>query len=362
MKGLYLHIPFCQVKCRFCDFAAYPGLKAEIPRYLSALEREIRSLGGGPLETLFVGGGTPTALEAAQLSGLLGAVRGVFEIVPGFEGTVECNPESATAERLEALREGGINRLSFGLQAAQDRHLRALGRLHDFAAFEKAWRLARSIGFGNLNADLMYGLPGQTPAEWDETLDRVLALAPEHVSAYALAVEERTAFGRSGVATDGDFQAELYERAAERLESAGFVHYEISNFARPGRECRHNLRYWRNQDCLGAGVSAASYVGGVRRTNSAKVANYIETVEQGRPAWIEEVVLSEPERVGEDLMLALRLKEGAPVGPRARELYGPVLAKYEALGFLKLSEGRARPNLRGWLLSNRLFEELLSPA
>jgi oxygen-independent coproporphyrinogen-3 oxidase len=210
----------------------------------------------------------------------------------------------------------------------------------------------------------MYGLPGQTLADWRETLARVLELQPEHVSAYALSVEDGTAFDRQGVSTDDDLQADMYEAAAEELEAAGYRHYEISNFARPGRECRHNLRYWRNQDCLGAGVSAAYYVDGVRRKNTASITDYIAAVESGRRPVVEEDRLSEPERVGEDLMLRLRLREGARPDRRARDLYGPVLDRYRALGFLTqdTSSGRLQPTRLGWRLSNQLFRELLTPA
>ena len=359
--GLYVHIPFCHVKCRFCDFAAYPGLLKEIPRYLKALELEMKTQRGREVDTLFIGGGTPTVLEAAQLRDLMTALRSHFLLEDSLEASVECNPESTTAEKLEAMKQSGVNRLSFGLQAVQDAHLRALGRLHDFAQFEKVFRQARSIGYPNLNIDLMYGLPGQTLADWEETIGRVLELSPEHISAYALSVEEFTAFGRSGVDTDGDNQAEMYETIADRLEAAGYHHYEISNFARPGLECRHNLKYWRNEPCLGIGVSAAGYEPPFRRTNADRVAAYLEAVESGRSPAVETTALTEPSLVGEDLMLALRLKEGLTPTARMRELYGGVLDRYERLGFLSMESGRVRPTRRGWLLSNQIFQELLEP-
>jgi oxygen-independent coproporphyrinogen III oxidase len=359
--GLYVHLPFCHVKCKFCAFAAFPGRLNDIPGYLDALSRELRSLPQTPLDTVFFGGGTPTVLEAAEWKALFNTLRSHFSFASP-EITVECNPESTTPEKLEAFLSLGVNRLSFGLQAAQERHLKALGRLHDWARFEQAWRDSRAAGFRNLNVDLMYGLPAQTLAEWGESLDRVLALGPEHLSAYALTVEEKTSFGHHGVETDDDLQADMYELLADRLEGAGYVHYEISNFARKGFECRHNLKYWRNDECLGAGVSAAWYAGGLRRKNTDDLTDYIEALEAGRSPQVEAVRLPEEERVGEDLMLGLRTRDGASLGPRTLELYGAALRRHSSDGLVRLEAGRAKPTRRGWLLSNRLFSDLLSPS
>jgi oxygen-independent coproporphyrinogen III oxidase len=208
----------------------------------------------------------------------------------------------------------------------------------------------------------MYGLPGQTMAEWEESLDRVLALAPEHLSAYALTVEEKTSFGHHHIETDDDLQADMYELLAGKLEGAGYLHYEISSFARPGFECRHNLKYWRNEDCLGAGVSAAWFWGGVRRKNAENLTQYIEAMETGRSPVIEESRLPEGERVGEDLMLGLRTAEGAPLSERALDLYGAPLRRHALDGLILLECDHVRPTRRGWALSNRLFQDLLTPA
>jgi oxygen-independent coproporphyrinogen III oxidase len=251
------------------------------------------------------------------------------------------------------------------LQATQDRLLAELGRLHDFAGFESAFTAARRAGFDNLNADLMYGLPGQTIADWRESVKRLSDLEPEHISAYALTVEERTAFGRHGVVPDDDLQADMYDWAADFLESLGFAHYEISNFARPGRECRHNLKYWTSRPYIGVGVSAASCdARGVRRQNAPDLTAYLSAVESGRPCVVSEECLPEPEKVGETLMLSLRLKDGIVPGPRGEELYGDCLNRYAGLGFLHRDPATQayRPTRLGWRLSNRLFEDLLSPA
>jgi oxygen-independent coproporphyrinogen III oxidase len=349
IAGLYIHIPFCRVKCRFCAFAAYPGRLADAPRYLRVLRQEIESLPSVPLDTIYVGGGTPTVLSPTDWRFLFEGIKTI-----GAEVSVECNPEDATPELLAVLRELGVNRLSFGLQAAQDKHLSALGRLHDFARFERAWTEARNAGFDNLNVDLMYGLPDQTMDEWTDTLGKVLALGPEHLSAYALTVEEKTSFGFRKVETDDDLQADMYETLADRLTATGYHHYEISNFAKPGLECRHNLKYWRNENCLGAGVSAAWYWDGVRRKNTESLTEYLDN----KPV-VETIELSERARVGESLMLGLRTSDGAPLTEKVEEMYGDVLRRHAAQGLLTLTPDRVFPTRRGWLLSNRVFVDLL---
>jgi oxygen-independent coproporphyrinogen-3 oxidase len=362
--GLYLHVPFCSVKCRFCDFAAYPGRRGEIPRYLDALSKEIAQRAEQAprlLATLYVGGGTPSLLSDEELTRMLGDVDRRFARAPGFESSLECNPETLTVEKLDALRRAGVNRLSLGLQTTEDPLLKALGRSHDLRTFHGAYRAARDAGFDNLNIDLMYGLPGQTPAGWLDTVRRVIDLGPEHVSAYALTVQEETYFHRSGVAPDDDKQADMYEAAADALIAAGFAHYEISNFAKPGRECRHNLRYWHNADCLGAGVSAAGYDGRTRRTNTDNLSVYLMAMEGGQTPVVEETTLTDAERVGEDLMLGLRLAEGVAPSAEAARLYGAALDEAVAEGLLRRDGERYRPTRKGWRLSNALFVKLLAP-
>ena len=358
--GLYLHIPFCAVKCRFCDFAAYPGRRDDTARYLNALRRELKSKASRcALKTLYVGGGTPSLLEPPQWRDLLTDVRNCFDVSPDWEATLECNPDGVTEEKLEAWRSSGMTRLSFGLQSDEPTLLTSLGRTHSFEDFKNVFRAARAHGFTNLNVDLMYGLPGQTLAGWKKTLDRVLEMNPEHLSAYGLQVEESTYFHRSGVQADDDRQAEMYEAAADILESAGYVHYEISNFARPGFECRHNLRYWRNQDCLGAGVSSAWYDGAQRHTNTDDLTTYMESVEKNGTPDTEIVELTSDQREGENLMLGLRLKEGVCPTPQGQSLYGEVLDRHVQDGLLVRDGHRYYPTRKGWRLSNRIFVDLL---
>jgi oxygen-independent coproporphyrinogen-3 oxidase len=359
MIGLYVHIPFCTVKCRFCHFAVYPGLTKEIPNYLSALKKEMSLHSGRTLDTVYFGGGTPTVLEPADWKGLTETLHSVFKLAGTCEITVECNPENTTREKLSALKECGATRLSFGLQATQDAILTRIGRTHDFEKFKTIYAAARGLGFNNLNIDLIYGLPDQTASDWESTLESIVELAPEHVSAYALDVEERSAFHHLNVQVDEDLQAEMYEILSDRLEFEGFNHYEISNFARPGFECRHNLKYWKNQPCLGVGVSAASYENGVRRTNVSRIEDYLKALSGARAPIAEEVTLSDEKREGENLILALRLKEGSALSLHSWERYGPILEKFASQGLVNFDGERARLTRAGWLLSDRVFRELV---
>ena len=363
-RGLYIHVPFCGVKCRFCHFATFPGLKRLAPRYLAALQKEMAFYTGKKIDTIFLGGGTPTVLEAEDLLNIFLWIESNFDLSPGGEATVECNPESVTGPKWAALKRAGVGRVSLGLQAAQDRLLRALGRAHTYAQFESVWRQARSFGFCNMNVDLMFGLPSQTLEEWVETIERVLELEPEHVSAYALEVEEQTAFRSMGVKTDEDLQAEMYSLLCEKMARAGYGHYEISNFAMPGFECRHNLKYWKQEPVLGLGPSAAGFENGIRWKNVERLEEYFARVENGLLPREEEPRLKKPEQIGEDLMLGLRLREGARVSAEADRLYGKALRTFRDLGFLIFSPeaSRARLTREGWLVSNQIFRELLIPA
>lgn len=364
--GLYLHIPFCSVKCRFCDFAAFPGRRNDIPLYLQALHKDIHVITEKVprvvLNTLYVGGGTPSLLEPKDWSSLLAVVRDRFEVLPDWEATLECNPDGVNHEKLRAWKDSGMNRLSFGLQTDEPPLLASLGRTHSYDDYVRVLSAARARGFRNINVDLMYGLPGQSVKGWIKTLRGVLETNPDHLSAYGLQVEESTYYHRSGVQSDDDLQADMYEAAVDLLDSAGYVHYEISNFARPGFECRHNLRYWRNQECLGAGVSSAWYDGVRRHTNTHDLTTYIESVLTGGRPQFDTVSLSPDEREGENVMLGLRLQEGVVPSPRGLTLYGKGLDRCVQEGLLVREGDRYRPTCRGWQLSNRIFVGLLGPS
>ena len=285
-RSLYVHVPFCRSKCAYCDFNSYAGQEGLIPAYVDALLREAAawSEAAETLDTVYLGGGTPSLLPLSQMERLMTGLHGSFTFAADAEVSLEANPESVDLPNLRGLRELGFNRLSIGVQSFDDRELRFLGRVHDTATAEAAYAAARQAGFANVSLDLIFGLPGQRPAQWRRSLEKALTLEPEHLSLYALTVEEETplatriAAGESR-APDEDAQAEMYAWSEEALALAGYEHYEISNWARPGRRCRHNLTYWQSDPYLGLGAGAHSYLGGCRFANEMRPDRYIERVE-----------------------------------------------------------------------------------
>jgi oxygen-independent coproporphyrinogen-3 oxidase len=245
--------------------------------------------------------------------------------------------------------------VSFGFQTANDELLEKIGRLHDAGRFFAAYREARAAGFKNINVDLIFGFAGQSPADWEKTLGEVIAIKPEHISTYALKIEANTKMGKENVAVDPDAQADMYLRASEILLEAGYQHYEISNFARPGLESKHNKRYWLNEETIGAGVSAAGYQGGRRRKNVTQLKTYFDALEEGRLPVAEIIELSPEDRAREDIMLALRLKEGV-ASSRLASLNVPALNQFKRAGLIRADAGRTTLTPQGWLLSNQLFQ------
>lgn len=356
--GLYVHIPFCDAKCHYCDFVTFTDRSSQIEPYLKALTAELERYRGLPIRTLFIGGGTPTVLSVGQIDSLMGAIHRLLDTRALVEATVEANPESATPEKLAAYRAGGINRVSFGLQTTNNALLKSLGRLHDREKFFAAFDGARSLGFDNINVDLMYGLPDQSAADWSATLDDVLRLSPEHISGYALKVEPGTKLAKEGFEVDGDLEADMYLAASETLTSNGYEHYEISNFAKPGREAKHNLLYWENKSTVGVGVSSASYVDGRRFKNTTQLQVYMDGALAGDPVEMESTTLSVEERERESVMLALRLKGGVASDALAR-MKAPAAAAFLARGLAVEKKGMYSLTPKGWLLSNLLFQQFV---
>lgn len=291
---LYLHIPFCERKCAYCDFLSAP---ADLPvriSYIKKLQEEIAYYGAQygeyQVSSIFFGGGTPTILEGYQLAAILETVKEHFNITTDAEITVECNPGTLTAGKAEKLVQAGFNRLSMGLQSADDRELQLLGRIHNFAQFLESYDLARKAGFQNINVDLMSALPGQTLKSWQDTLQKVTALRPEHISAYSLIIEEGTPFyerfaederireegGHPRLLPEEDVERQMYELTETFLHTKGYERYEISNYAKPGYECRHNCGYWIRKDYLGLGLGASSLVEHQRFQNTSKLKTYLE--------------------------------------------------------------------------------------
>lgn len=379
--GLYLHIPFCRSKCPFCDFCSFPHPAPEtVEAYLTELIRRVREAGaaeaarsGAParLDTVYIGGGTPTLLRPDQATRLMAAVREAFAVLPDAEITVEGNPAALTAEGLDAFRTGGIDRLSLGVQSAHPQELRALGRLHSFSDAREAVGLARAAGIHNINLDIMLGIPGQTPDSLCKTLEAVLALSPEHLSAYCLSIEPGTPFARRGRAAlglpaDEEAAAEavsrLYEQAERFLTAAGYEHYEISNYARPGKRSRHNLHTWQDRCYIGLGVGAYSYMHGVRWGQSRDLAAFLA----GRDITVDRAVLTPGEMREEYIMLALRLSDGLDEADYAARFgeafFEPRRAFCERLiagGLARRAAGRFALTEAGWLVSNAILVELI---
>jgi oxygen-independent coproporphyrinogen-3 oxidase len=377
--GLYVHFPFCSSKCAYCDFASFPlqcmgGLSAA-RRYLDAVgvELDLRAASGefygAAVDTIYFGGGTPTALPAEWLTEMLARIGRRFAVAAEAEVTVEANPGTVDGETLETLRGAGVNRLSLGVQSFRDQELQLLGRVHTAAEAAQAAEQARAAGFGNLSLDLISGLPGQTVAQWRESVAQAVALAPEHISAYGLSLEEGTPLAEAVAsgqlpAPDEDQGAEMYRLTEEALSQAGYEHYEISNYARPGRPCRHNRRYWAGDEYLGLGSSAHSHRRGTRWNNLRAPAVYVGWLERGLLPTARAEALSARERVGELLMLGLRCAEGvseeevaARTGLAPQEVFGDQIRRLCERGLLVRCDGRLQMPRRWWLVSNEVLCE-----
>jgi oxygen-independent coproporphyrinogen-3 oxidase len=371
--GLYIHVPFCSAICNYCNFNRGlfdEGLK---DRYVQALLQEIRRASdGSPADTIFFGGGTPSLLEPVEIRRIVDACRDAFDLDGASEITLEANPETVTAERLEGFRAAGVNRVSYGVQSFRDEELRRLSRLHSASRARDALSLGRAAGFDNLSLDLMMWLPQQSVAQWLESVDALIALGPEHASLYLLEIypnaplRDEMARAHWSLAPDDD-AAEMYLEGMERLERAGYRQYEISNVARSGRQSRHNLKYWSDGEWLGFGCGAHSTRGGVRRKNVSSTEEYISSVTRGERLIAEERRLSPEERLEEALFTGLRLAAGIDV-KRMRNRYGvDVWARYGRElqpfvdeGLLIYDGARLQLTRRGMLLAHEIMTVFIS--
>lgn len=363
--GLYVHVPFCASKCRYCDFYSFAGKESQMDDYVRAVARSgaefAPQLAGRTADTVYFGGGTPSLIGGARLERMLCALHSQFSIAPDAEITVECNPDSMTQDFLHVLRRAGVNRLSVGVQSAQDDELRLLGRRHTFAQAQDAIRRAQDAGFDNISLDLMYGLPGQTQARFMQSVEAVLDLQPAHLSCYSLKLEPGTPMGQENpVLPDDDAQADLYLALCGRLRRAGFDHYEISNWARPGRASRHNSRYWTLSDYLGLGPGAHSYLAGRRFFYPASLAAFCG---DAQPVQEDAVPGFAPH--GEYLMLRLRTADGVDTADFARRFgrsFAPYAAHLRALekpGLAARTPSGWRLTEAGFLVSNLIINDVL---
>ncbi len=375
--GLYLHIPFCLARCGYCDFNTYqhdPGLARA---YVASLCAEIAAWGVRPelqgrrSATAFLGGGTPSLLDPEEVAGILETARAAFGLAPGAEVTLEANPGTVGEAKLRGYRDAGVNRLSLGVQAFQDHVLRLAGRDHGAREARRAVADARAAGFSNLSLDLIFALPGQTQPEWAASLDEAVALDPEHISAYGLTYEEGTPFHRDRRAgrlmpVDEETETAMFEQGIARLTAAGYEHYEISNFARPGFRSAHNQIYWRCGDYLGLGAGAHSCLGGRRFFNRRLPQDYMAAVRLRGTAEVGAEELTPRQRLGEALVLGLRLREGVDLEALAAR-FAPwgvapeadVLERLEGYGLVQRHGPRLRLTDRGIRLANEVFVVLV---
>lgn len=369
--GIYLHIPFCKSKCRYCDFCSQPNPTSErMERYVAALCRDLADRAADcadyTVDTVYFGGGTPTLLPPDRLVAILDCAAQHYRLSSHAEITAECNPSTVDYAGLRQMCEGGFNRISMGLQSANSLELKRLGRLHSYSDFEDTWNQAVRAGFSNLSADVMFGIPHQTTESFLNTLERVTSLSPKHLSAYSLTVEEGTAFGKIGEEglqlPDEDTVREMYLMMSAYLAEHGLHRYEISNFAVRGYESRHNLKYWRGEEYLGFGPAAYSDFKGARFGNSRSIEGYLE----GKDITEEREIPLPTERNGEYVMLGMRLEEGISLselrrraGERESDRIVRLLERYAALGLVRLWNGRAGFTSEGMLVSNTLLAELL---
>lgn len=378
-KAVYIHIPFCTKRCYYCDFTAYVAKGQPVDEYLSALEKEmemwVRDVPPGPVRSIFIGGGTPTVLTPDQMDRLLSAIRRFFPNWSGdLEFTVEANPGTTGPDLLRVMREGGVNRLSLGVQTFRPDLLVRIGRIHGVEDVLRSVEQARSAGFDNLSFDLIFGLPDQRVEDMEKSLDQALALKPDHLSVYSLKVEENTLFhvlyerGQLPLPSEDDELA-MYQLTRSRLAEAGFVHYEISNFARPGWESRHNCTYWLNEEYYGLGAGAHGYVDGYRHSNVCGIREYIRSCRNGSFPLAERNRVSKAEAMENQMILGLRLLQGVDpsrfyrrFGKRVEEVFGPVLKGLFERNLLTEKEGCLALTEQGLLFGNEVFAAFVGEA
>jgi len=375
MASLYIHIPFCLGKCEYCSFNSYPGMEALFSRYVAAVNEEVvhHFFSGktGTLDTIFFGGGTPSILSADQIGHILGCCREYFGVSDEAEITLEANPKTLDFMKLLQLRQAGINRISIGVQSFIDAELAMLGRLHSAQNSQDCVRDAIGAGFTDISLDLMYGVPGQTPEQWRWNLECALALEPTHLSLYQLGIEEGTPFavrhqrGEIELPAEGEIVT-MDELSIDLCRSKGLEQYEISNFARPGHECLHNLNYWYNLDYIAAGAGAVGFYQGERTRNVSEPRSYCQIVERGDSLLVESEKLSPEASFRETVIMGLRMVKGVSstalferFNIRLQEYYGDTLTPLLADGYVEFTDTHFRLTKKGRFLANRVLTELV---
>lgn len=367
---LYIHIPFCVEKCDYCDFLSGPAGTERQRAYVDALLREIECCGEFSdygISSIFIGGGTPSILPGEWIAEIMSEIREKFVMDQEAEISIEANPGTVDRRKLELYRKAGINRISFGCQSADNRELRMLGRIHTWEQFLDSYGEARRAGFKNINVDLMSGLPGQSRRTWEETLRKTALLNPEHISAYSLIIEEGTPFAKMELELpDEEEERAMYEDTHKILEEYGYHQYEISNYAKEGRECRHNVGYWRRTEYLGLGLGSASLMNETRFSNTGSMELYLR--HSGKVEMIREQVekLEKQDQMGEYMILGLRMIKGVSLkqfrktfGTDMYEAYGDIIEKYAGMGFLEQDGDFLRFGRDGISISNVILAEFV---
>ncbi|TAA68333.1 radical SAM family heme chaperone HemW [Planococcus salinarum] len=376
VKGLYIHIPFCHQICFYCDFNKVFFKDQPVDAYIDSLGKELslwKQQGAldQPLETIFLGGGTPTSLEPQQLERLLGYIHEFVPMASNLEWTSEANPDELTYEKMQVLFNGGVNRLSMGVQSFDEDLLKRLGRTHNNNDVARAVADARKVGFTDISFDLMYGLPGQTMKQWEDTLEQAFSFDLPHFSAYSLIIEPKTVFynlmtkGKLNTVTE-DLEADMYAKLMNEMEQHGLLQYEISNFARPGFESRHNLLYWDNEEYIGAGAGAHGYVQGIRYSNHGPLKKYMEPLEQNERPILNSHSVPRKEMMEEEMFLGLRKTAGVSLahfvekfGVEMESVYGDILKKEIESQNLVIENGRVKLTNQGRFIGNNVFEQFL---
>ena len=370
-SGLYIHIPFCKSKCKYCDFNSFANREKDIEPYFSALNNELSAwsekLASRQFDTVYFGGGTPSFVGPSILCKCIEHIKKIFPISSDCEITVECNPGTIGFDGLKKLKSAGANRLSIGLQSTDSQTLSVLGRIHSVNDFEECLAAARFAGFDNISLDLMYGLPDMTMEKWEKTLEKAVSYLPQHISAYALKIEDGTPFSKMQLnLPDEDLCSDMYEKAVEILRKNGYCRYEISNFALPGKESRHNQKYWECCDFLGLGAGAYSCINNVRFNNAADIIEYIQKINPTGFAVNEKEEISFAEQMSEFVFLGLRCEKGISktefknrFGKNIKDYFGQPIEKYINLGFLIDENGFLRFSDKGFFVSNTILSDFI---
>ncbi|MCC3863293.1 radical SAM family heme chaperone HemW [Terrisporobacter petrolearius] len=375
MLGLYIHIPFCISKCKYCDFNSYKLNLDEKRKYLNALQKEMKfykeEARGKEIDTIFIGGGTPSILNQDEIKFLFDNIKNNFNIKNNAEITMECNPGTLTLNKLKTMKECGVNRLSIGLQAVQNKHLEYIGRIHTYEEFEENYYQAKKVGFENINIDLMYALPNQSKKDWIESLEKIVKLNPTHISAYSLILEEDTELfkmyeRKEFELLDEETDIEMYEYTIKYLKSYGYNQYEISNYAKEEFECKHNILYWKCENYIGLGASASGYLNETRYNNLCELKKYENTINTGRKPIEWEEKLSIKDKVEESIFLGLRMNEGIKFmdfyekyNIDFEEVYEKEINKLNKMKLIEISDKGMILTQKGREISNSVFVEFI---